>query len=151
MKYLPSNYEDRIRITVRRKHILEDTLHILHGGHDTTKHLKVTFVGEPAVDAGGPLREYFHLLLRELAQNSSLFCGPCTSRAPKHNISELEKGTFYYIGVIIALSIIHGGPGPTFLSSAVADYIVSGFKGVKAMACDIPDPFISDSLQKVRK
>ena len=29
------------------------------------KHLKVTFVGEPAVDAGGPLREYFHLLLRE--------------------------------------------------------------------------------------
>ena len=37
------------------------------------KHLKVTFIGEPAVDAGGPLREYFHLLLRELAENSSLF------------------------------------------------------------------------------
>ena len=70
------------------------------------------------------------------------------SRAPKHNISELENRTFYYIGVII---VIHRGPGPTFLSSAVADYIVSGFKGVKAMACDIPDPFISDSLQKVRK
>ena len=136
---------------MRRKNILKDTLHILCGGHNTTKHLKVTIIGEPAVDAGGPLREYFHLLLRELAENSSLLCGPYTSRAPKLNITEWEKGTFYYIGVIIALPIIYRGPGPTFLSSAVADYIVSRFKGVKAMACDIPDPFISDSLQKVSK
>lgn len=94
MKYLPNDYEDRIRITVRRRHILEDTIHNLRAGHDTTKYLKVTFVGEPAVDAGGPLREFFHLLLQELANNSSLFCGPSTSRTPKHNIIK-EPSTTY--------------------------------------------------------
>ena len=130
---------------------MEDTLHILLGGHDTTKHLKVTFVGEPAIDAGGPLREYFHLLLPEIAESNSLFCRPSQSRVPKHNIFELEKGTFYYIGAIFALSIIHGGPCPTFLSSAVADYIVKGFKSVKTRVGDILDPIVSESLQKVKK
>ena len=58
---LSSNPEDWIRITVRRKHIFEDTLHKLWSGIDISKHLRITFIGEPAVD-GGPMREYMRLL-----------------------------------------------------------------------------------------
>lgn len=60
---LPSNPEDRLRIIVRRKHILEDTLHKLRNGIDISKHLRVTFIGEPAIDDGGAMREYMRLLL----------------------------------------------------------------------------------------
>ncbi len=58
--FLPIDEENRIRITIRRKHILEDTFRKLRGGLNVSKHLKVTFVGEQAVDAGGPLREFLH-------------------------------------------------------------------------------------------
>ena len=81
---------------------------------DTTKHIKITFVPESAVDQGGPLREYFHLLLAAIATSNTLFCGPDVSRTPNHNIVELEKMTFYYVRVIISLSLIHGGTTPHF-------------------------------------
>ena len=89
---LSVNREERIRITVRRRHILEDTLHRLRNDMD---YLKITFVGEPAVDEGGPLREYLHRLLLELSQNNSFFCGPSTSRVPRHSVMELEKKSFF--------------------------------------------------------
>ena len=92
---------------------------------------------EPAVDTGGPLREFFHLLLMSVAENSTLFCGPSNARTPNHNVLELQKMTFYYVGVFFALSIFHGGPAPTFLSSAVADYILYGIKKVKAGPKDV--------------
>lgn len=53
---------------IRRKHVFVDALHAVKNGLDVTKHLRVTFVGEPAVDAGGPLREFFHLLMISIAR-----------------------------------------------------------------------------------
>ena len=94
------------------------------------------FIGEPAVDDGGPLREFLYRLMLALSQNEMLFCGPTTSRTPRHNLVELERS---YVGVIIALSLIHGGPGPQFFSPAVADYIVYGVQSVKAKVVDVPD------------
>ena len=44
-------------------HLWKDALNRFMSGLDEKKHIKVTFVGEPAVDQGGPLREFFHLLL----------------------------------------------------------------------------------------
>ena len=38
--------------------------------------LKVTFAGEPAVDDGGPLWEFFHLLTKNLSEENKLLCGP---------------------------------------------------------------------------
>ena len=146
---LPHDSLDRVRIIVRRSRILQDTLHLLKNGLDTTKHIRVTFVNEPAVDQGGPLREYFRLLLAAIATNNTLLCGPDSSRTPNHHVEELERMTFFYIGVIIALSLVHGGPAPQFLSPAVADYIIHGVQGVKATIGDIPHCTIRQSLQKV--
>lgn len=52
-------YEDGLkahRITVRRGHILDDTLAALRSGFNEKKHIRVRFLGEPAVDEGGPRR-----------------------------------------------------------------------------------------------
>ena len=51
-------YEDTFnchRITVRRRYIFDDALAVIRSGFDEKKHVRVTFLGEPAVDATFPL------------------------------------------------------------------------------------------------
>ena len=64
------------------------------------------------------------------------------------DVIELEKMTFYYVGVIIALSLIHGSRTPHFISSAVVDYIIYGIQKVKATIEDVPHYKMKQSLQK---
>ena len=91
---LPVDAYDCVHMVVRRKYVLPDTLHQLRCGLDVSKHLRVTFVGEPAVDSGGPMREYLHLLMSSIAHNNSLFCGEDSQRIPEHNVVELEKNLY---------------------------------------------------------
>lgn len=137
VKYLPVNKDCSQRVVIRRKHFWEDALQHFVSGLDERKYIKVTFVFEPAVDNGGPLREFFLLLLRAISQKNSLFCGSETSRVPVHNMLELK--TYFHIGVMIATSIIHGGPSPKFFAPFVADYFVYGLSGVRATPSDISD------------
>ena len=53
------------------------------------------------------------------------------------------------IGQMIAVSIVHGGPGPQCLSHAVVDYLCRGMGGVRATAADVPDPAIQEKLRLV--
>ena len=146
--YLPTDTDDHVRIMVRRKHVLKDTLHQLRCGLDASKHVRVTFVGEAAVDSGGPLREYLNLLMTSISHNNSFFSGEYTHRVPAHNVVELEKKSFFHIGAIFALSLIHGGPSPSFLAPPVADYIFSEILSVHVTVDDIP---IIEMKQKVVK
>lgn len=105
-------YDQFHRITVRRSHIFSDALTAMRKGFDKSLNLRITFIGEPAVDAGWPLREFFRLVMKDAVSNNSLFQGPEDSRSPAHNVIELKKGTYKFLGEIFALSIVHGGPGP---------------------------------------
>ena len=84
--------EERFRIVVRRKFIFEDTLHKLRSDLDLSKCLRVTF---PAIDDGGPMREYLRLLLGTVNSNNSLFCGDANSCYLQHNIMKLSKKTYF--------------------------------------------------------
>ena len=97
---LPTDVYNKICIIVRRKHVFSDTMHQLRCGLDVLKHMRVTFVGEPAVDAGGPMREYLHISMASVARNNSLFCGEETGRVPVHSVVELERKRFFYVGTI---------------------------------------------------
>ena len=99
--------------------------------------------------AGGPLREYFRLLMGEVLSNNSLFQGEDTVRIPMHNAMELAKKTFFHVGQMCALSLISGGPAPKCLASAVADYIVYGIEKVKVSTAEVPDREIQKKLQRV--
>ena len=82
-------YEDMFnchRFTVRRRYIFDDTLAIIRSGLDEKKHLRVTFLGEPAVDGGGPRREFFMMLMGAISNNGSLLDGPPDRRVLRqHN------------------------------------------------------------------
>jgi hypothetical protein len=50
---------EMIRVTIRRKMVWEDFKRARYRYYHPYRMLKVTFAGEPAVDDGGPRREFF--------------------------------------------------------------------------------------------
>lgn len=147
---LSNNVDYTYRVKVRRKHVWEDALHQFKHKILPSHHIRVTFLGEPAVDAGGPLREFFCLLMSAIGRNNSLFCGEMSSRIPTHNVLELTKNTYKYVGIMIVSSIVHGGPAPRFFAHCVADYIVFGIDHVKPKLEEVLDLVIKNKLRKVQ-
>ena len=78
--------EDVQRIHIRRSRLFSDALRQFSRlSFDVSKMLQVRFVGEEAVDEGGPRRAFFHLLMTEIIK-SSLFSGFPSHVIPRHNI-----------------------------------------------------------------
>lgn len=149
VKNLPIDRSCNQRIAVRRKHLCADAMNRFRTGIDEHKYLKVTFVGEPAVDDGGPLREFFHILMTSLSENNNLFCGPGDSRTPRKNVIEFQKKSFYQVGKMIAISLVHGGPAPHFFSPPVADYICFGLLKIRASISDVQEADVRQALNEV--
>ncbi len=76
----------------RRSHIVQDAMcAFAKPSFHTSKMLKVTFIGEISVDDGGPRRELFSVLMRELFNKSSLFTGWPENAVPVHNVRALAE------------------------------------------------------------
>eukprot|EP00934_Nitzschia_sp_Nitz4_P004456 Nitzschia sp. Nitz4//scaffold265_size26576//8993//11333//NITZ4_008247-RA/size26576-augustus-gene-0.21-mRNA-1//-1//CDS//3329544837//4446//frame0 len=58
----------RIKIVVRRDNILEDSVRSVMAlsRADMRKRWRIDFFGEPAIDSGGVMREWFHLVTKQL-------------------------------------------------------------------------------------
>lgn len=130
-----------VRITIRRSHLWDDTLRLYNKGIYCERQLKVSFLGEPAIDLGGPKREYFTLLMRAIVNNSMLFDGPLDMRIPKVNASALIENRYYMIGRMMAASIIHDCSLPTFLARSIVQYF---FNGLSSVTPDIDEVFDKD-------
>ena len=136
-------------ICIRRSHVFDDALcQFSKEFFFVDKMLKVEFFNDPAVDDGGPRREFFYLLLHGIF-NSSLFSVYPSNVVPVHNIKAVSANTYYVVGKMIATCIIQGGEVPTCFAKAVADYLV--FDRVSSPVCidDIPDYEIREMLNKV--
>ena len=140
--------EDEERITVRRSHIWEDTLRALRRNLDLRKAIKVTFLGEPAIDDGGPCREYLRLLMKAVSQHS-LLTGPPLRKVMVHNTLALQKQYYRYLGEAIVLSVTQGGPGPLCFAQSIVDYLQGGIERVTPRIEDIPNDNIQELLRRV--
>lgn len=140
--------EDEERITVRRSHIWEDTVRALRRNLDLRKVIKVTFLGEPAIDDGGPRREYLRLLMKTVSEHS-LLTGPPMRKVLVHNTLAIQKRYFRYIGEAIVMSVTQGGPGPLCFAPSVVDYLQGGIERVTPRIEDIPNDNIQELLRKV--
>ena len=74
------------------------------------KPIRIVFIGEPAFDAGGPLREFFTLDFDAAARN--IVQGTSSSFTLLDDVRKLNNGDFERFGLLIALALIHGCPGP---------------------------------------
>uniref|UniRef100_A0A060SZV9 HECT-type E3 ubiquitin transferase n=1 Tax=Blastobotrys adeninivorans TaxID=409370 RepID=A0A060SZV9_BLAAD len=98
-----------LHIRVDRNHILQDSFEAFDSNEDDLKKsLKVEFVGEPGVDAGGLRKEWFLLLVRELFSPSiGLFYEDDESRYFWFDSMSNGKPLKYYkfTGVAVGLAL----------------------------------------------
>ena len=74
------------------------------------KPIRIVFIEEPAFNAGGPLREFSKLYFDAASRNNVQFTN--NSFNLLHNVKKLNNGDFGRFGLLIALALIYGCPGP---------------------------------------
>ena len=146
--------ESYIRLKVRRNFVWQDVK--LKCGRLEEKQLsensflKVEFVGEPAVDEGGPKRELFCLLHKEV-YSTSLFKGKeGRGKIFSHNLTAVQNNKYFIYGLCCGLALVNGAVGPQFFSHPVVDYILSGnVNSVKCSVESIPSKATRSKLEEI--
>lgn len=96
------------KVRVRRDYVTSDSLRCIKAHqNDFKKLLKVEFVDEAGIDAGGLKKEWFLLLTRELFDpNRGLFSYHPSSNLCYFSISPQDNDELYYlVGAVLGLSI----------------------------------------------
>lgn len=123
--------DSKTKLLVQRSRIVETTLKGLDRKvMDFKSRLYIKFSGELGQDEGGPRREFFRLVLKELHE-SRYFEGPEGAKIFSHDLTLLEKGHYRLIGRLVALALAHDGPGLHFLSPDLYDLMVGQNTQVK--------------------
>ncbi|XP_039465100.1 G2/M phase-specific E3 ubiquitin-protein ligase-like [Oreochromis aureus] len=104
---------------------------------------------EEGLDTGGPRREFLTLLMGTL-RNRPIFDGPPESRYLVYNSRAARQDEYFLEGKMIAVSIVHGGPAPHFLSKNLVNHI-TGNQSFSATVEDVQDEEITKVLHQVLK
>ncbi|XP_028314675.1 G2/M phase-specific E3 ubiquitin-protein ligase-like [Gouania willdenowi] len=103
---------------------------------------------EAGIDTGGPKKEFLSLLMNTL-HHRPIFDGPAKSRYLVYNSTAMREDEYSLAGKMIAVSIVHGGPGPNFLSKDLVSHI-SGKPSFNSSVDDITDEEIWTALQEIQ-
>ncbi|CAH0558338.1 unnamed protein product [Brassicogethes aeneus] len=103
---------------------------------------------EGAVDEGGPTREMFRLAL-EYLKDSEMFVGQ-KRRHITLNHRCLEKNFYFEAGRLMALSLVHGGPGPHFFSPTLFSLMFYGHENTTPTLDDVEEE-IRSKLAKLEE
>ncbi|XP_030580897.1 G2/M phase-specific E3 ubiquitin-protein ligase-like [Archocentrus centrarchus] len=104
-------------------------------------------VYEEGIDTGGPRREFLTLLMKHL-KDRPIFDGPEGHRFLVYNANAVREDEYFLAGKMIAVSVVHGGPGPHFLSEDLVQYL-AGQPSVKPTVNLITDEEIGKALREV--
>eukprot|EP00731_Ephydatia_muelleri_P026419 Em0018g519a len=137
------NMEDSCTITVRRSHVLSDTLRaVSRPSFDVQNSIKVDFLGEEGIDGGGLKRELFSILGKEIF--SSLFDGGFL----RHDVIALQANKFFHIGKLIAMGVVHTACAFPFFASAAFKYM----SGCSLSSIEVPSEEVAcDEAQQLLK
>ncbi|KAF3837722.1 hypothetical protein F7725_009490 [Dissostichus mawsoni] len=104
-------------------------------------------VFEEGIDSGGPRREFLSLLMKNL-KDRPIFDGPDGHRFLVYNANAVREDEYYLAGKMIAVSVVHGGPGPHFLSEDLVRYL-AGQPSFKATVNLITDEEVGKALEEI--
>ncbi|XP_053190794.1 uncharacterized protein LOC128374565 [Scomber japonicus] len=121
--------------------------------YDPNKKMSVKFsddrgTTEEAVDLGGPRREFLRLLMETLAE-SDMFEGPEGHLNLALSSSAVREDRYFIAGRAIAVSLVHGGPPPCFLSRTLFACIAEGPDGCRPVLEDITDMELYSKLKQI--
>ena len=98
---------------------------------------------------GGPMKEYFTLVMQWLFF-SQLFCGSEHDKFLSYQASSIEQNEYYFAlfaGLVIAMSLVNGGPGPRCLASKMFQALAHGLECVVIDVDDVYDKELQNSLK----
>jgi len=104
-------------LSVRREHLLEDTMQVLQQAApaDLHRQIKICFQGEEGQDAGGVSREFFRLLGEQLFSLQSQLFDPQVAEEARvlwfDASSPRDSCDFWLVGVIVGLAVYNNLPG----------------------------------------
>lgn len=96
------------RVKVRREYIVQDSLHCIKtNSNNLKKSLRVQFINEPGVDAGGLKKEWFLLLTKAILHPlAGVFYNVEDSNLLWFNVKPVDNvGIYYLFGAILGLAI----------------------------------------------
>eukprot|EP00794_Sanderia_malayensis_P010666 gene10666-11795_t len=140
----------KTKFSVRLRHAYVDTVKKmkLFQSDASLKPISVDFIGEVAVDDGGPLRELFTTIFDSAANH--ILSGQEKNYTIRHDAHKLESGEFEIYGKLIALSFLQGGPGPHNWCRPLANYVF-GLDCSEISITDISDFEVQEKLHLVIK
>ena len=147
-----------LKITVDESDIIADAFAIFKDNKfEAFRPVRVNFIGQPAVDSGGPRREFFTRLFQEIAYSTqglaaNLFEGEEGRLLPSYSTSTVCSGVMKVIGKMIAYSIVQCGVGFPFLSPVCYWYLVTDDVNQAisyANITDVRDIEYADLIRKV--
>lgn len=96
------------KVRIRRSHVVQDSLNCIRSNsNNLKKSLRVQFINEPGIDAGGLKKEWFLLLTRALfSPATGMLYNVEDSNYQWFNISTIDNfETYYLFGSILGLAI----------------------------------------------
>ncbi|XP_072559957.1 G2/M phase-specific E3 ubiquitin-protein ligase-like isoform X2 [Paramormyrops kingsleyae] len=148
------NTDEVLRFNINRKNVWDGTIRgMRRPNFSVKKRIDIKFTdddgnSEGAVDMGGPMREFFRLVLQHI-KLGPMFTGPENERVLCCHAPSLRDNSYFYAGQLIAMSILHGGPSPNFFSPVLYQAVVAGADGVQADIGDIHDPETESYLLEI--
>ena len=85
--------------------------------------ITVEFVGEEAIDGGGPLRELYTIFYGNAP--GKLLYGPEKNYSFMYDAHRNEKCHFYLFGKFVAIGLLQEAPGPHCFCKPLVEYILS--------------------------
>ncbi|XP_016388028.1 uncharacterized protein LOC107723804 [Sinocyclocheilus rhinocerous] len=142
---------ENVSILVSRNKVLQSAKDsVSNSNFPWTKIPLVTFVGEEALDFGGPRREFFRILMMKVQSSLGIFEGQPGHLFFTYDQMALEEHKYELAGKLIAWSVAHGGPGLKSLDPCL--YQLMCTQECQLVDFDwhlIPDADIQDKLQKI--
>ncbi|XP_059183628.1 G2/M phase-specific E3 ubiquitin-protein ligase-like isoform X2 [Centropristis striata] len=143
------------RFNINRANIWDGALRgFKRQSYDPSHEILVKFTddegrAEDAVDTGGPKREFLTLLMDSL-RSRRVFDGPDDRKFLTFDCAAARDDEYFHVGRMIATSIVHGGPGPRFLSELLYDNLTGkSTVDVEARIEDITDDTMRASLLEI--
>lgn len=118
-----SQGSNQLNFYIQRSKVWKQVLSELQESPAETTKINVQFIGEPAADTGGPTREMFSLVFKQVV-DSGITRGSVPDMTFMHDQQALQDHHYKVLGQLVALSLLNGGSGPHFFCPILAHYLV---------------------------
>lgn len=126
---LKEEYSKTIRVDPQDV-LTEALAHYKDPNFDPSVPLKIRYKGQPAVDTGGVIRQFytdsFCQMLEGVDGMPPLFEGAEGRKLPIYNTCVAVSGVMKLVGKLFAHCLVQTGTGPSFLAPVVYKYLCTG-------------------------